>query len=641
MIRFLLLTVFSLTFAAPVQSQKVHRAAKAMNELKFEKSFELFEEVLEKEPNNVVALVGYAKAHLKENEITKKVIPIELLQLYYDHLVKGKANYLYIKEEEAKLLFTDLGVFNEYSIDSLLAQTSNLIWNNYIQEETSITKFEYFQSHYYKENDQNPAMLVGYKLDKLYYDSLSKVNTFSAYNFYLNKFDKSAYKKGHYSNEAKSRILEIEFQEANEANGIDKLNNFIIKNKIKNFESIAKTTFERLLILAIKEIEKREYNRAVSSPGVDLLEQFIEKYTTAEQLEAAKDSIEHRYYTRAIRNQNQTEYEIFLKKFNGSAFKNEIEDSLASVYFRNALISGNKTGFNEFIITASGFHKSSLIQNLIDSTNSKIYNIEFTEASNSNELITLLEFCRRYKNSGFTNLAIIRKKLFTSWEQSIIKQSNSPDENGLINFIYEFNEEPASSFNKVIDATKTGLTNYAERLKPILVMDLLVNASKTYNSIYYSMSSEKIENLSNLIASRLYVINSTSNNDILINLKKLNAESAPSLLDLFNCFFVNFKISNSYIESFFEFNEQAFLFGYQTKEKFNVKLVLWDDVEMKYKEIDPTGKDSGLFKSFIARYNITNMASYMNSTRTKYNYVIIGSKITQESMLNLYNQSPK
>ena len=172
MTRLLVFIILSLSFAVSVQAQKVHRAAKAMYELKFDKSFELFDEVLEKEPENVIALVGFAKARLRENELKKNPIPLEVLQLCYDNLLKGKSGLQYIKEDDAKLLMIDLRVFNAKSIDTLLEQTSNLIWNYYIKEEKSISKFEFFQANYYKDNFQNPSRLVGYNLYKLYYDSL-------------------------------------------------------------------------------------------------------------------------------------------------------------------------------------------------------------------------------------------------------------------------------------------------------------------------------------------------------------------------------------------------------------------------------------------------------------------------------------
>ena len=637
--RLVLLTVLSLTFAAQVYSQKVHRAAKAMNELKFEKSFELFDEVLEKEPDNVVALVGFAKARLKENELQLNRPSLDLLQLCFDNLLKGKNGIKNINEDEAKILMNDLRVFNEYSIDTLLAQTSNLIWNYYIKEEKSISKFEFFQANYYKENFQNPAKLVGYKLDKLYYDSLSNVNTFSGYNFYLDKFDKNKNQKGIYSNDVKSKILDIEYKEAIEAKGATRLIMFVAKYKIKNLEGIARTTFEALLIPATKEIEKREYARAIASPGVALLEEYVNNYKNAEEAKDARDSIEYRYYNEAQSTHLLTNYENFLNKYKSSIFKNQIEDSVVAMRFRNTIVSDNKLELVNFIEQLNKFHESVFIQSIADSTKNKIYNLEYTEAINSNDLVIILEFYRKHKNSNYSNIGNVQKKLFAIWEQSIIKNYSVPVENGLVNFIQEFNTEPATAFNKVIDATKVGFLKYLENLKPRLVSDLLLNSSRDNENIYYSLSTEKLESLSNVIANRLFITNNTSNSIILDNLKNLNLETSNSLQEIFISFFNNFTVSNSYIESFYNNNDRCFLFGYQTKEKFNIKFIVWDDIASKYKEIEVGGKDTNLLKSFMYQYGITNIPAYMGASRSKYNYVIIGSKINYESLINI-SQAP-
>jgi hypothetical protein len=634
MIRIFVLTVLSLSFAVQVYSQKVHRAAKAMNELKFDKSFELFEEVLQKDSNNIVALIGYAKAQVKQNELTNNPISQELLQVCYDYLSRSKT-ITSVKEEDAKVLLMDQIVYDEFSVDTLQKKISNLIWNNYIKEETSIAKFEFFQSNYYIANNLNPAKLVGYKLDKLYFDSLSKENTIVAYNYYINKFDKSKNVKGNYSNDAKSKILGLEYKNAFEASGIEKLNQFISKNKSIAFEGVAKTTYEVNQKLATKEIHKREYQKAIAAPGVELLEAFITNYKSSEQYLVAKDSIENRYYQKAKASHKLSDYETFLNKYAKSNFRNEIEDTVASFNFRNTIQSTIKVELSNFIEKSLKFHKSTLIQGFIDSTKTKIYDLEYIEATNSNELTTILTFYKKYKQSAYPNVALIKTKLFTTWEQAIIKPNSDPQENGLLNFIHEFNLEPATAFNKVIDATKTFLFAYAVNLKSKLVANVISTANKNSSNIYSTLSSEKLESLCALIGGRLNFKNTTSNATIFENLKNIDPKVNPNTLELFNQFFINFTVSNSYIQSIYETSDQGFIFGYQTNEKFVTKLLLWDDTELKYKEIDPSQKDNNLLKIFMYQNGITNISNFINNLPTIYNYVVIGSKINKEAILNL------
>ena len=119
----------------------------------------------------------------------------------------------------------------------------------------------------------------------------------------------------------------------------------------------------------------------------------------------------------------------------------------------------------------------------------------------------------------------------------------------------------------------------------------------------------------------------------------MNSESSPSLLEIFMNFFGSFTVSNSYIESLYTNNDRCFIFGYNTKEKFTTKLLLWDDSEMKYKEVDLANKDNILLRTFMAQNGIANLSSYLGPSRSKYNYVLIGSKINNASLINLMTRS--
>jgi hypothetical protein len=121
---------------------------------------------------------------------------------------------------------------------------------------------------------------------------------------------------------------------------------------------------------------------------------------------------------------------------------------------------------------------------------------------------------------------------------------------------------------------------------------------------------------------------------IVERLKNLTLASSPSLLDLFIIFYDNFTASNSYIESFFPDNDQFFVFGYQTRDKFVLKFILWDNAEMKYRELDMGSKDNNFLRTFMMQNGITNLNAYLSSSRTKYNYILIGSKINKDRILS-------
>jgi hypothetical protein len=590
MVRFILIFSISFSFTMGLSAQKVHRAAKAMDEYKFDKSIDLFSDVLKKDSNNVSALIGFSKAHLTEHDVNKTPKDQELLENCYNYLTRAKIEYGYIKDEEAKFLINELRIFEESSIDSLKSHISNLIWKDFIKNETSISKFERFKDYFYFDNtNETPSFTVSGKLDKLYYDSAAKENSVKAYDFYLKK-----YPAGIYLSDAKVNIIILEYNAAMATTGIEKLIIFSKQYPNNKYTSLAK-----------KEIEKREYERAFNNPGVELLEKFISTYPKADQIAKAKSEIELRDYKAAKSSQGVVEYETFLQKHDTSKYVNEIEDSVASMLFRTTIISNNRKELVGYVNRVKKFHEENDIKNLIDSTNRKIYNLDFAEANASFDLNTLISFYRNYKNTNYTNVSIIKKKLFTAWEQYIISNSSAPQEsNGIVHFINEFNNEPESVFAKVIEATKGALLKYIDERKSSLVEDILLESQ--FSNFYKNLSEEQLESLTSLLAGKITIKNQTTNNDIINSIKNVNPETNFSITDIIEIFFKNISASNAFVESAIENSNQILSISYQTKTKLVSKLIVWDYNSNSFKENDDLNTNNSICSAIMQRYGITS-----------------------------------
>ena len=74
MARCLFVLILILCSQSSIYAQKNHRAAKAMNELKFDKSIELFEDILKKDSNDIISLIGFSISHLYTYTVQKKII---------------------------------------------------------------------------------------------------------------------------------------------------------------------------------------------------------------------------------------------------------------------------------------------------------------------------------------------------------------------------------------------------------------------------------------------------------------------------------------------------------------------------------------------------------------------------------------
>ena len=639
MIRFLLILFISTNCIVSTNAQKVHRAAKALNELKFDKSISLFEEVLKKDSNNIVASIGFAKAHLQECDFTKKKVSLEILETCYNLLINASSNIQYSSDEYKELLKKDLNINTAFTnpLKEWLDTNTNLIWKDYMQYETSIAKFENFQTNFYSQNSILPFSKVFLKLDKIYFDSIENRNTLAAYKFYLNKFDvTSQMNRGKFIDNAKAKIIELEYKEAINTRGIDKLKEFVLNNTNITYEGIALSTSNYYLPLANQELNKREFNIALSEPGIKLLNEFIKKSPRPEQYQIAKDTIENREYNNAKNYNLLNDYVQFRLKYRNSKYLFEVEDSIATLKFRDIVNSNEKKNFINFLDFVGGFHKNNLTLNLIDSAKLLIYNIDFYEANNTIDLNKLLTIYRKYKNTNYINVDMIKNKLFTTWQENILKNATNPISNGLINFIKEFKDEPVGAFTSVIEATKSGLLKYIESQKTTLVKEVLSLPTKDHSNYIYlnKLSNVQLNSLSELIGKKLFFTNLVINTSILDNIKSLGAGDNPTTMDLFNIFYLNFNVTNSYIQAITEYPDPVFLLGYQTKSGFEKKIISWDKTNLKYKESETNNINNEPLKSILAQKGFSDFTSYFNAQQQISNYVIIGGERIPKLLLD-------
>ena len=228
MARCLFVFILILCSQSSIYAQKNHRAAKAMNELKFDKSIELFEDILKKDSNDIISLIGFSISHLYTNTVQKKIISHEILTDCYRNLKKSKLYYTNLDQKSKFFLQNELHVYNEMSIDSFMVTNSIIIWNDYIKENKSITENEIYFSNFYIPNLKVLPKTVEIAIDNLYYDSLSKRNKLEDYIFYLNKFP-----NGIFLNIAKEKIIDIEYEQSILSEGIESLLNFNILSLVK------------------------------------------------------------------------------------------------------------------------------------------------------------------------------------------------------------------------------------------------------------------------------------------------------------------------------------------------------------------------------------------------------------------------
>ena len=585
MFRYLIIFSIILNTHSSIYAQKSHRAAKAMNELKFDKSIELFGDVLIKDSNDIISLIGYSTSYLYTNSIEKKLIPKNILLSCFRNLAKAKIKYKFINQNDGIFLQNELHVYNDMSIDSFMVTTSILLWYDYIKVNKSIAETEYYFSNYYIPNSRVLPNIIENAIDFLYYDSLSKKNNLDDYNLYINKFPKGAYYEI-----AQEKIIDLEYNKSMLSEGVEDLLNFNFKYTSNKYKKTVN-----------KEIQIREYKLAFNNFGVQKLEEFIKKYPNSELIDNAKSEIEERDY-KLTKNSNELSfYDSFLIKHpNSLLHKNEIEDSISNKLFYKIITDENREKLKVALEKITNFHESERNKIYIDSINIKIYRIDYKEALITNNLEILKTFSNNYKKLSYPNISIIRKRLFSIWEQSLLNNNNHFDENEFINFIKDYELESDIVFNNVLEKTKIYLSNYIDSLKPYIISDILMKNN------FYSKLDEKLFNISKILSNKIYFKNQITNNEIIKKIKDLNFNFFDRV-DLLNIFFTNISFSNAYIESIFENYNTILSVKNQTKTAgFNSKIYIWDATTLSYIENADLNTNNNICKAIMERYGVSS-----------------------------------
>jgi hypothetical protein len=237
-------------------SQKTVRACNALEDLKYDKALELFSEVIEKNPTEVPALVGYAKTIIQiittssaiSNDAAKKasksVIEMSVLQL-----ITAEQNYVSADNNDKELLSKRLAINNIDDIFSLKIKLSEYLWKNFYVVLNEINAIEIFISKFSFGNEQ--LRQAERKLSSLYFQQAKIQNTIGSYQLFLEKFPNSRE-----TSDALQQIENIEVESAISTPQIDTLKKLIQKYPDNSKIDIMQEKLARLYVNSIDENTK-------------------------------------------------------------------------------------------------------------------------------------------------------------------------------------------------------------------------------------------------------------------------------------------------------------------------------------------------------------------------------------------------
>ncbi|MBN2697566.1 MAG: tetratricopeptide repeat protein [Bacteroidales bacterium] len=160
-----------------------------------------------------------------------------------------------------------------------------------------------------------------------------KINTIESYQTFLN-----VYPNTEYSDDAKLKIIELEFVKAERTNTISGYEYFL-----KEYEKNAYTEKAKSNLIEL------EYRNAEKQNTVEAFQQFINKYPYNELTEKAKSNLTELEYRNAEKQNTIEAFQQFINKYPYNELTEKAKSNLTELEYRNAEKQNTIEAFQQFI----------------------------------------------------------------------------------------------------------------------------------------------------------------------------------------------------------------------------------------------------------------------------------------------------
>jgi len=283
-------------------SQKISRAYNALSEMKYPRALELFGEVLEKDPNSVPALFGYAKTTMESFEKLNLTSGESELEKSMNYLTQAEALYPGMNKDDQQLLIKELTVFTTADITSLRIKLSDFLWDKHYTTRVNIDSVERYATNFSFGNKS--AVVVREKLAFLYYQKVMSLNTISDFKFYLSKFPDAKETPA-----AKKALENLELDLALQNPQIDTLEFYIKKYPLTERASILQ---EKLADLYINTINENASESSIKQVKNKILQ--LDKIKQSKYLDLCAFYLIKKEYNSLLASDNISQITVFLKK---------------------------------------------------------------------------------------------------------------------------------------------------------------------------------------------------------------------------------------------------------------------------------------------------------------------------------------
>lgn len=222
-----------------VSAQKIQRAINSLNESKFDKALELFDELIQKDKTDIAAIIGMAKTYKLTSE-SNAFTPSEInLKTLITQLNNGRSIYNALTTSDKSFINTSYSLFNYDDVGSYTNYLSDYLWIKYVSISDNIDSVEIFKNTYaFNSNQREKANEL---LSSLYFKKIEQSTSINAFADYLQKFPYSTYKI-----QVLKTIERLEFNEVSIAKNTDKFESYLDRYPLTEFKDSILNELARL-----------------------------------------------------------------------------------------------------------------------------------------------------------------------------------------------------------------------------------------------------------------------------------------------------------------------------------------------------------------------------------------------------------
>lgn len=539
MMRILLLFIL---MPSLVEAQKIVRATKLLQEAKYEKSTELYREVLEKDTADVAASFGYVLSIIRQAETPQFTVSESDLVNYYRMIKLADRNLSSLTASDKA--FISSNILQSLKASDLLKWISESMWLLYTNKTTSPVALELYQRNYYFNNQFISNADLTAKVEKLYYDSLAALNTKPGWLMFVNKFP-----RGIYLQEAKKAIVKIDFNAAMKSEGTAQIKAFIADYPNDFYTSQAKI-----------ELEKREYVEVEASP---------------------------------------TEYnlELYLKKYPATQYKTVIQEKLAVIYFEGIASSESLSAIELVIQKLNTFSPTTEVKAITDRVKLIAFKVEYDKIKDVADLTLLNAFIKKYAYLKNSEIEGLKRKYYSLWNQKLNEDGLDATVLEVKRFIKENEANRDSSFFMLGEKVVTALSEYISSKKEDMVEYVL------RNRMFSSVSTDKVKEAVRIITPLVKFDLQLTSQSVMERIKIYRGD-AKTIADLSSELIKNMHANELLLGT--EGNEQGFIFSVNRVDdnaKINTRTYIWNGIS--YTPVELGTKDA-IYGIIATRYGVVN-----------------------------------